>query len=136
MTDWLQIALSVLSFGVALLAIGYVARDRSADRVLLGALGVLWVGTVVQLVYGCYALASTDRDVHGFVFVLETVQDIAQILWFKWKGRRLFRMAPLHHHFEMMGWEEITVVIRFWLIAGIFVATGLGVFYAEWVAGV
>jgi phospho-N-acetylmuramoyl-pentapeptide-transferase len=45
-------------------------------------------------------------------------------------------MAPLHHHFEMLGWEEITVVIRFWLIAGIFVAAGLGVFYAEWVAGV
>ncbi len=70
MTDWLQIALSVLSLAVALLALAYVARDRSADRVLLGALGVLWVGTVVQLVYGCYALASTDRDVHGFVFVL------------------------------------------------------------------
>jgi hypothetical protein len=69
-TDWLQIALSVLSFGVALLALGYVARDRSADRFLLGALGVLWVGTVVQLVYGFVALASTDRDVHAFVFVL------------------------------------------------------------------
>jgi phospho-N-acetylmuramoyl-pentapeptide-transferase len=44
-------------------------------------------------------------------------------------------MAPLHHHFEMLGWEEITVVIRFWLITGFFVAAGLGVFYAEWVAG-
>ena len=48
----------------------------------------------------------------------------------------IFRMTPLHHHFEMLGWEEITVVIRFWLIAGIFVAAGLGLFYAEWVAGV
>ena len=62
---------------------------------------------------------------------------ILQVGFFKLtKGRRLFRMAPLHHHFEMLGWEEITVTIRFWLIAGIFVAAGLGVFYAEWVAGV
>ena len=49
-------------------------------------------------------------------------------------GNRVFRMAPLHHHFEMLGWEQVTVVIRFWIITGLFVATGLGVFYAEWVA--
>jgi len=73
----------------------------------------------------------------GGLFVIQTLSVILQVGFFKaTKGRRLFRMAPLHHHFEMMGWEEITVVIRFWLIAGIFVATGLGVFYAEWVAGV
>ena len=44
-------------------------------------------------------------------------------------------MAPLHHHFELVGWGEITVVIRFWIIAGLFVALGLGIFYAEWVVG-
>jgi phospho-N-acetylmuramoyl-pentapeptide-transferase len=44
-------------------------------------------------------------------------------------------MAPLHHHFEMVGWNEVTVVVRFWIIAGLFVAFGLGVFYAEWVVG-
>jgi hypothetical protein len=49
------------------------------------------------------------------------------------KGRRIFRMAPLHHHFEMLGWEQVTVVIRFWIITGLCVAAGLGVFYAEWV---
>ena len=73
----------------------------------------------------------------GGLFVIQTLSVILQVGFFKaTKGRRLFRMAPLHHHFEMLGWEEITVVIRFWLIAGIFVAAGLGVFYAEWVAGV
>jgi phospho-N-acetylmuramoyl-pentapeptide-transferase len=51
------------------------------------------------------------------------------------KGRRIFRMAPLHHHFEMLGWEQVTVVIRFWIITGLAVAAGLGIFYAEWVAG-
>jgi phospho-N-acetylmuramoyl-pentapeptide-transferase len=52
------------------------------------------------------------------------------------KGRRVFRMAPLHHHFEMLGWEQVTVTIRFWIITGICVAAGLGVFYAEWVSGI
>jgi hypothetical protein len=69
-TDWLQISLSVLSLLVALLAIVYVVRDRPADRVLVAAVGVLWLGTIVQLVYGVVALAGTDRDVHGVVFVL------------------------------------------------------------------
>jgi len=50
-------------------------------------------------------------------------------------GRRVFRMAPLQHHFELVGWHEITIVIRFWIIAGLFVAFGLGIFYAEWVVG-
>ena len=49
-------------------------------------------------------------------------------------GHRVFRMAPLQHHFELLGWEQVTVVIRFWIIAGLCVAAGLGVFYAEWVA--
>jgi phospho-N-acetylmuramoyl-pentapeptide-transferase len=72
----------------------------------------------------------------GGLFVIITLSVILQVGFFKLtKGRRLFRMAPLHHHFEMLGWEEITIVIRFWLIAGIFVAAGLGVFYAEWVVG-
>ena len=49
-------------------------------------------------------------------------------------GRRIFRIAPIHHHFEHLGWPEVTVVIRFWIISGICVATGLGLFYAAWLA--
>ena len=59
---------------------------------------------------------------------------ILQVGYFKaTKGKRMFRMAPLQHHFELSGWDEVTIVIRFWIIAGLFVALGLGVFYAEWV---
>jgi phospho-N-acetylmuramoyl-pentapeptide-transferase len=58
-----------------------------------------------------------------------------QVGFFKSTRRRVFKMAPLHHHFEMLGWEQITVVIRFWIIAGLCVALGLGIFYAEWVVG-
>ena len=67
---------------------------------------------------------------------MQALSVILQVGFFKvTKGKRLFRMAPLHHHFELLGWEEITVVVRFWIMAGLFVAVGLGVFYAEWVAG-
>jgi hypothetical protein len=69
-TGWLQTALTVLSLLVALLAVVYVVRDRRADRALVAAVAVLWVGTLVQLGYGVVALARTDHDVHGTVFVL------------------------------------------------------------------
>ena len=66
----------------------------------------------------------------------QSVSVILQVGFFKLTGgKRMFRMAPLHHHFELKGWDEITVVIRFWIITGLCVAGGMGIFYAEWVAG-
>ena len=61
-----------------------------------------------------------------------TLSVMIQVGSFKLTGKRVFRMAPLQHHFELMGWAETTIVIRFWLIAGLFVALGLGLFYIEW----
>ena len=56
-----------------------------------------------------------------------------QVAWFKiTKGKRLFRMAPIHHHFELLGWRETKVIIRFWIIAGALTALALGLFYADW----
>lgn len=74
------------------------------------------------------------------LFVLETLSVLLQMSYFKLNeathghGRRMFRITPIHHHFEHLGWDEVTVVIRFWIIAGIFVAAGLGVSYASWLA--
>ena len=58
---------------------------------------------------------------------------IGQVLSFKLTGRRIFRMAPLHHHFEMLGWPEVLIVVRFWVIQGLFCVAALAAFYAEWV---
>jgi len=70
----------------------------------------------------------------GGLFVIITMSVIIQTLYFKISGgKRVFRMAPLHHHFELLGWAEVTIVIRFWIIAGLSVAAGLGLFYAQWV---
>jgi phospho-N-acetylmuramoyl-pentapeptide-transferase len=73
----------------------------------------------------------------GGLFLVETLSVMLQVGYFRLSGgKRIFRMAPLHHHFEMLGWEQVTVVIRFWIITGLCVAAGLGVFYADWVAGI
>jgi phospho-N-acetylmuramoyl-pentapeptide-transferase len=71
----------------------------------------------------------------GGLFVIITFSVIIQTLYFKATGgKRIFKMAPLQHHFELLGWGEVTIVLRFWIIAGLCVAVGLGLFYAQWVA--
>jgi phospho-N-acetylmuramoyl-pentapeptide-transferase len=65
----------------------------------------------------------------GGLFVLIALSVIVQVGFFKLTGRRVFRMAPLQHHFELAGWAETTIVVRFWIIAGICIALGLGIFY-------
>ncbi len=67
----------------------------------------------------------------GGLYVMVTLSVIIQVFWFRTFGTRVFRMAPIHHHFELKGWPETTVIVRFWIIAGIFVAVGVGLFYAD-----
>jgi phospho-N-acetylmuramoyl-pentapeptide-transferase len=80
-----------------------------------GALGAVAVATKHEIVLG----------ITGGLFVLETVSVIVQVASYKLTGRRIFRMAPLHHHFEQKGWAESTIVIRFWIIACILAIAGL-----------
>jgi phospho-N-acetylmuramoyl-pentapeptide-transferase len=70
----------------------------------------------------------------GGLFVLETTSVILQVIAFRGFGRRIFRMSPIHHHFELAGWPEFTVIVRFWIIAGMCVAIGIGLFYADFLA--
>ena len=53
----------------------------------------------------------------GGIFVMETLSVIIQVLSFKWRGKRVFKMAPIHHHFELKGWNEEKIVVRFWIIS-------------------
>jgi phospho-N-acetylmuramoyl-pentapeptide-transferase len=70
----------------------------------------------------------------GGLFAVEMLSVILQIAVFRATGRRIFRMAPFHHHFELAGWAETTVIIRFWLLGGICAMFGLGLFYSDWLA--
>jgi phospho-N-acetylmuramoyl-pentapeptide-transferase len=78
----------------------------------------------------------------GGLYVAVTGSVMIQVSWFKLTRRdtgtprRVFRMAPLHHHFELLGWQEVTIVIRFWIIAGVCVVAGLGIFYSDWLSHV
>ena len=67
--------------------------------------------------------------------MVETVSVIMQVVSFRLFGRRIFRMAPIHHHFELMGWPETTVIVRFWMLTAACTALGLGLFYREFIRG-
>ncbi len=69
----------------------------------------------------------------GGLFVIEAGSVVVQRAYFKiTRGKRIFLMSPIHHHFELKGWQEVTIVVRFWIIGGMFVAAAVGVFYLEW----
>ena len=114
---------------------GFLWWNAAPAKIIMGDTGSLSLGGAMA---GLAIMTRTDLLllVIGGLFVIISLSVILQVGWFKIShGRRLFRMAPLHHHFELAGWAEITVVIRFWIISGLCVAAGLGIFYAEWVAG-
>jgi phospho-N-acetylmuramoyl-pentapeptide-transferase len=114
---------------------GFLWWNASPAKIFMGDTGSLSLGGALA---GMAVMTRTELLVLllGGLFVIITASVILQVGYFKLtKGKRLFRMAPLHHHFEMLGWEQVNVVIRFWIIQGLCVVIGLGIFYAEWVAG-
>ena len=113
---------------------GFLWWNASPAKIFMGDTGSLALGGALA---GLAITSQTELLLLplGGLFVLIALSVIIQVGFFKLTGKRVFRMAPLQHHFELAGWGEVTIVIRFWIIAGLFVALGLGVFYAEWVVG-
>jgi phospho-N-acetylmuramoyl-pentapeptide-transferase len=99
----------------------------------MGDTGSLALG---GLIAGISVLTRTELllVVIGGLFVVEMLSDVIQIVVFRTKHIRVFRMAPFHHHFELSGWAETTVLVRFWLLAAMCAALGLGLFYADWLS--
>jgi phospho-N-acetylmuramoyl-pentapeptide-transferase len=126
--------LAVVACAVAGACFGFLWWNASPATIIMGDTGSLSLGAALA---GMAILTRTELllAVLGGLFVLITLSVVIQIASFRLIGRRVFRMAPLHHHFELVGWAEITIVIRFWLIAGICAIAGLGLFYAEWFTG-
>jgi phospho-N-acetylmuramoyl-pentapeptide-transferase len=126
--------LAVLAAAFAGGCTGFLWWNTAPARIFMGDTGSLALGGAIA------GLAATLRVELlliplGGLFVIITMSVLIQTFYFKMSGgKRVFKMAPLHHHFELVGWEQITIVIRFWIIAGLSVAAGLGLFYAQWVA--
>ena len=116
-----------------------ISKERSLGLTPRGKLiGQFTIGGVVAVLAGLSIMTRTELllVIMGFLFVMEAGSVALQVGYFKaTKGKRIFKMSPIHHHFELLGWQEVTVVIRFWIICGLCVAIGVGIFYAEWVVG-
>jgi phospho-N-acetylmuramoyl-pentapeptide-transferase len=110
---------------------GFLWWNAPPARIFMGDTGSLALGGLLAGLAICSKTALL-LVILGGLFVIITMSDIIQVGFFKMTRKRVFKMAPLQHHFEMLGWAETTIVIRFWLISGLCVALGLGVFYAEW----
>jgi phospho-N-acetylmuramoyl-pentapeptide-transferase len=116
--------LAVLLAALIGAGLGFLWFNAPPAMVFMGDTGSLAIGGAL----GAVAVVTKHEIVLAIVgglFVLETVSVIVQVLSYKWTGRRVFRMAPLHHHFEQKGWAEPTIVFRFWIIAAILAMAGL-----------
>ena len=105
-------------------SLGFLWFNAPPAMVFMGDTGSLSVGGALGAV-SVITKHELVLAIIGGLFVLETVSVIVQVASFKMTGRRVFRMAPLHHHFEKKGWKEPTIVIRFWIIAMILALVGL-----------
>ena len=122
--------LGLLAVGFLGSTLGFLWWNAAPARIIMGDTGSLAIGTAL----GAIALLM-NLDlllvILGGLFVVETASVILQVVSFRLFGRRIFRMAPFHHHFELKGWPETTVIIRFWILAGLFAALALGIFYGD-----
>ncbi|ALX05111.1 MULTISPECIES: phospho-N-acetylmuramoyl-pentapeptide-transferase [Aeromicrobium] len=126
--------LAVVAAAITGACFGFLWWNASPAKIFMGDTGSLSLGGAMA---GFALMTRTELllVIIGGLFVAITFSVILQVAYFKATGgKRIFRMAPLQHHFELLGWAEITIVVRFWIISGLCVAAGLGVFYWEWLA--
>ncbi|MGC7100514.1 phospho-N-acetylmuramoyl-pentapeptide-transferase [Amycolatopsis lurida] len=126
--------LAVVAAAATGACVGFLWWNAAPAKIFMGDTGSLALGGLVA------GLSMTTRTellaiVIGGLFMVEMISVVLQIAVFRTTRRRLFRMAPFHHHFELAGWAETTVIIRFWLLSAICCMFGLGLFYSEQLAG-
>ncbi len=127
--------IAVVALALAGACFGFLWWNAKPARIFMGDTGSMALGGALA---GLSVMTRTELllVIMGFLFVMEAGSVTLQVAYFKaTRGKRIFKMSPIHHHFELLGWQEVTVTIRFWIIGGICVALGLGTFYAEWVVG-
>ncbi|MDQ3570105.1 MAG: phospho-N-acetylmuramoyl-pentapeptide-transferase [Actinomycetota bacterium] len=112
---------------------GFLWWNCAPARIFMGDTGSLAIGAALAglaLIMNMHLVLP----VIGGLFVIETLSVIIQVASYRLFHRRVFRMAPVHHHFELAGWPEVTVIVRFWVLAGLCTALALGLFYADYIS--
>ncbi len=112
---------------------GFLWWNAAPAKIFMGDTGSLAIGAALGATTLLMGLDLWLAVLAG-LFVIVTLSVVIQVISFRVFGRRVFRMAPLHHHFELLGWPETTVIVRFWMMAGIFTALALGLFYADFLS--
>jgi phospho-N-acetylmuramoyl-pentapeptide-transferase len=114
--------------------LGFLWWNAPPAKIFMGDTGSLALGGMLAAMA---VLTETELllVILGGLYVVEILSVIAQVASFRIFKRRVFKMAPLHHHFELVGWQETTIIVRFWIVAGLAVAFGLGLFYNDFLAG-
>jgi phospho-N-acetylmuramoyl-pentapeptide-transferase len=129
----LALDIALVAISIAGACVGFLWWNAAPARIFMGDTGSLALGTGIA----CVALSLNVvllLPIIGGLFVIETLSVLAQVFSFRLFHRRIFRMAPVHHHFELLGWPETTVIVRFWLLAALCTALGLGIFYADFLS--
>jgi phospho-N-acetylmuramoyl-pentapeptide-transferase len=141
--------LAVVAAAITGACFGFLWWNASPAQIILGDTGSLSLGgamagfaimtrteLLLLVIGGLFVVITLSVMIQVSVFKISRASGLFRSIFKVQPGHRVFRMTPLHHHFEMLGWEQVTIVIRFWIVTGLAVATGLGIFYAEWVAGI
>ena len=112
---------------------GFLWWNTAPAKIFMGDTGSIMLGGAMAVLA---VLLNTQLLLFllGGLYVVETLSVMMQVAWFKRSGNRIFLMAPVHHHFELAGWAEYTVIVRFWVLSGLSVAFGLGLFYADFLS--
>jgi phospho-N-acetylmuramoyl-pentapeptide-transferase len=126
--------MAVVAAAVLGACFGFLWYNAPPARIFMGDTGSLALGGALAGLAIC-TKTQLLLVILGGLFVVIALSVIIQVGSFKLTSKRVFRMAPLQHHFELIGWAETTIVIRFWLISGLCIALGLGIFYVEWLPG-
>jgi phospho-N-acetylmuramoyl-pentapeptide-transferase len=125
--------LAVISASMLGGCVGFLWWNAPPAGIIMGDAGALSIGAALA---GLALTTNTQLllPIIGGLYVLETMSVILQVGSFRLFHRRIFRMAPMHHHFELAGWPETTVIVRFWILAGLCTAVALGIYYADFIS--
>jgi len=126
--------LALFSTAIAGACIGFLWYNSYPANIFMGDTGSLALGTAVAVMA---ILTKTELllVLIGGIFVIEALSVIIQVGWFRMFGKRPFKMAPIHHHFELLGWSETTIMVRFWIVTAVLAGLGFSLFFISTIGG-